>query len=182
MKHKLRRLENGVWHIWEHRSSLCNRGKDVQARLAKRTGTHSAELDQKELDEFADGKQLQGYPLCHVCLAICCPDKAYSPEKPRRQRLAYRGHRMSLTVRLKPEDHDLIRRLGGFDMVRHDALMELIPIVEQLELQPKSKRRPLKLMIPDQLKTAIQEVSAKTGHSFVEILLMAARKYSAAKC
>ena len=100
--------------------------------------------------------------------------------------------RMSLVVRLLPDDRSLLQDLGrGRSDIhtRHQAFLELQKILPTLQFENvssqntgsskragKPKRKPLRLVIPRQLDETIEAHVAK-GHSYVSVLIAAAREY-----
>jgi hypothetical protein len=62
---------------------------------------------------------------------------------------------------------------------RHQALLDLVPIVEELDLPDIKgrKRRPIRIGIPDELDAAIRDVVDRTGHTYIDVLLAAATEY-----
>lgn len=104
--------------------------------------------------------------------------------------------RTPLVVRLLPEDRTLLQDLGrGRSDIhtRHQAFLELQEILPTLQFDnvssqqtvsskraSKPKRKPLRLVIPRQLDEAIEAHVAK-GHSYVSILIAAAREYERQK-
>ncbi len=91
-----------------------------------------------------------------------------------------RTDRVYKVFNLHPEDRDRIRLLGfGDGMSRHEALLQLVPIVERLDMIDirESQRRPIRIAIPVELDRVIRERKAATGQPYVQILLEAARRY-----
>ena len=87
-----------------------------------------------------------------------------------------------LTLRLHEEDRQLLQDLGrmrpGVED-RHAAFLELVPIVDDLELEDvrERERRPLRIRIPEELEQSINRKTEATGQTFLGILIAAAREY-----
>ena len=62
---------------------------------------------------------------------------------------------------------------------RHEALVDLVPIVESLNLPDirNRTRRPIRIGIPDDLDVAIRRVADSTGQTYVDILVAAVSEY-----
>lgn len=96
--------------------------------------------------------------------------------------LELRKERNFVVFRLFQQERELIRNLGrGSESVadRHQALRDLVPIVEELNLPDirNLKRKPIRIGIPEDLDAAIREVSERTGQTYTDVLLAAAREY-----
>jgi hypothetical protein len=86
------------------------------------------------------------------------------------------------TLRLHEADRQLLQDLGRVRpgvQDRYTALLELVGIVDELELEDvrKRERRPLRIRIPEALKQAIDRKVKATGQTFLAVLIEAAREY-----
>ncbi len=85
------------------------------------------------------------------------------------------------TMKLLDADKKLLQQLGKgrIDIEdRYHALLELVPIVQQLTLPTKaSERKAFRLGIPLELDKALRTQAEKSGQPLVDILLQAARIY-----
>jgi len=84
------------------------------------------------------------------------------------------------SFRLFPADRSLLQNLGrGNPKVpdRHTALLQLVPIVRDLEIPKKKGREPIRIGIPNELADELTKRSGETGHTVQDILLAAARVY-----
>lgn len=87
-----------------------------------------------------------------------------------------------LTFRLHERDRQLLQDLGrvrpGVED-RHGALLELVPIVDEVELEDVRgrERRPLRIRIPEELERAINRKAEATGQTFQAVLIAAAAEY-----
>ncbi len=93
-----------------------------------------------------------------------------------------RDRAATLTFRLHERDRQLLQNLvrvkpGTED--RHAALLELVAIVDQLDLEDvrERERRPLRFRIPEELEEAINRKAEATGQNFLAVLIEAAREY-----
>lgn len=185
MQYKFRRLDNGAWHIWERGHTACNRGQKTLIKLRRAGAYTTAELEQTEFEEAIQRGTLQEKPICNVCAALSYPHLAHwaeaGPGRRPNQKQSYALQRRSLTIRVSASDHKLLRALGNNEKTRHEALLELIPIIANLELPPKDKLA-IRLLIPSELDAAIQTIIDKTrsvdgcGYTFQAILLAAVRQ------
>lgn len=87
-----------------------------------------------------------------------------------------------MTLRLYPNERQLVQDLGrGPEPAsdRHHALLDLVPIVEELDLPDirERARQPIRLGIPDELDAAIRAVMENTGQTYIDVLLVAATEY-----
>jgi len=87
-----------------------------------------------------------------------------------------------LTLRLYEPERELLQDLGRVRPGvpdRYTALLELVGIVNELELEDvrKRERRPLRIKIPQALKQAIDRKVEATGQTFLAVLIEAAREY-----
>lgn len=93
-----------------------------------------------------------------------------------------RKQRRYMTLRLLPDDRELLQEIGKGRVGikdRHAALVELAQIVPELDLPDvrEMERRPLRLGIPQELEDAIAAKVKETGQTFIAVLLAAARHY-----
>lgn len=87
-----------------------------------------------------------------------------------------------LTFRLYEPERQLLQDLGrlrpGVED-RHTALLQLVGIVDELDLEDVRgrKRRPLRVRIPEELEQAINRRVKQTGQTFLGVLMTAVQEY-----
>lgn len=85
------------------------------------------------------------------------------------------------TLKLYERDRELLRKLADCNPDvpdRYHALKDLIPIVEELDMEDiRGERRALRLGIPVELDEVIKAKQRQTGQPYVQILVKAAHKY-----
>jgi hypothetical protein len=87
-----------------------------------------------------------------------------------------------LTLRLFEPERELLQNLGRVRpgvKDRYTALLELVGIVDELELEDvrRRKRQPLRIKIPEALRQVIDRKVEATGQTFIAVLIEAAREY-----
>jgi hypothetical protein len=90
------------------------------------------------------------------------------------------GERKPLVLLLSPEDKAIIQQLGvgTSDVERHNALVNLMPIVEKLEAKPpKPKLKPIRLLLPEGFDELLTTKKRDTGRSKTDLIVEAAREY-----
>lgn len=91
-----------------------------------------------------------------------------------------RGTRKPLVLLVSPKDKAIIKQLGKgtCDKDRHDALLNLMPIVKNLKAKPpKPKPEPIRLLLPEGFDDLLTEKKGTTGRSKTDLIVEAAKKY-----
>jgi hypothetical protein len=99
------------------------------------------------------------------------------------QQRELRRERKFRTLKLLPQDRELLRNIGhGRPDVadRYGALLQLTDIVRNEQIPnepPEPERRSLRLGIPRELDQAVSRLAKRTGRTYISVLLAAARVY-----
>ena len=91
-----------------------------------------------------------------------------------------RGNRKPLVLLLSSEDKEIIKQLGvgTCDEDRHDALLNLMPIVKNLKAKPpKSKPEPIRLLLPEGFDDLLTARKKETKRSKSDLIVEAAKIY-----
>lgn len=90
-----------------------------------------------------------------------------------------RGQRKPLVLLVSSEDKAIIKQLGQgtCDKDRHNALLNLMPIIEALGPKPKPDPEPIRLLLPEGFDELLVKKKKETGRSKTDLILEAAKKY-----
>lgn len=92
--------------------------------------------------------------------------------------MALDDQRRHVVVKVFPSDRRKIQQLSYINgkETRHEALLELEPIVQDLKLE--TERKPIRVAIPNGLDAAIKTKMEQTKRTYVDILLAAIEEYA----
>ncbi|MGM0487157.1 MAG: hypothetical protein ACQESR_10395 [Planctomycetota bacterium] len=90
-----------------------------------------------------------------------------------------RGQRKPLVLLVSAEDKRIIKQLGKgtSDGDRHNALLNLMPIIETLGSKPKPDPEPIRLLLPEGFDELLTQKKKETGRSKTDLIVEAAQKY-----
>lgn len=164
----------GFWHVVRDNTVICAIKQRALCQLRSSDAVRT-EITEAELQAAIITKtflyQDKPVKLCAKCIEAVQPTITHNSRH---------IPRIFITMRLLHDDFRKLQDIGRLNnQSRHQALCNLVPIVQELTLpdQREQKRQPLRVGIPLELNAVIRKSAEQNGQNYVEILMAAVNEY-----